>query len=61
MGVIPILSLVTAPGAVDPIALPLSILIVFGSAKLLSACFEAMGQPGIVGQILAGILLGPLH
>jgi Kef-type K+ transport system membrane component KefB len=34
-------------------------LIVFGSAKLLAGLFERFGQPGIVGQILAGVLIGP--
>src|SRR5438270_5499873 len=43
----------------DPVTLPLSMLIVFGSAKLLAALFERIGQPGIVGQILAGVLVGP--
>src|SRR5258708_414080 len=39
--------------------LPLAVLIVFGSAKLLSELFERFGQPGIIGEILAGVLLGP--
>jgi Kef-type K+ transport system membrane component KefB len=39
--------------------IPLAMLIVFGSAKLLAEVFERMGQPGIVGEILAGILIGP--
>lgn len=39
--------------------LPLSMLAVFGSAKLLDELFERFGQPGIVGQILAGVLIGP--
>jgi Kef-type K+ transport system membrane component KefB len=39
--------------------LVLSILIVFGSAKLLAEIFERAGQPGIVGEILAGVLIGP--
>src|SRR5436309_8546937 len=39
--------------------LPLAMLIVFASAKLLSEIFERLGQPGIVGEILAGILIGP--
>ncbi len=41
--------------------LPVSVtlLLVFGTAKLLSEAFEWLGQPGIVGEILAGILLGP--
>ena len=34
-------------------------LVVFASAKLLSEIFERLGQPGIVGEILAGILIGP--
>ncbi len=42
-----------------PAQIPLSLLIVFASAKLLSEAFERMGQPGIVGEILAGILIGP--
>jgi Kef-type K+ transport system membrane component KefB len=34
-------------------------LVVFASAKLLSEIFERLGQPGIVGEILAGVLIGP--
>jgi Kef-type K+ transport system membrane component KefB len=34
-------------------------LVVFASAKLLAEIFERLGQPGIVGEILAGILIGP--
>jgi Sodium/hydrogen exchanger family len=43
----------------DQIKLPLAMLLVFGSAKLLDEVFERLQQPGIVGQIVAGILLGP--
>jgi Kef-type K+ transport system membrane component KefB len=32
---------------------------VFGAAKLLAELFEQFGQPGIVGEILAGVLIGP--
>ncbi|HWB84988.1 MAG TPA: cation:proton antiporter [Bryobacteraceae bacterium] len=39
--------------------LPLSMLVVFASAKLLSELFERLHQPGIVGEILAGVLIGP--
>lgn len=39
--------------------IPLAMLIVFGSAKLLAELFEKFGQPGIVGEILAGIIVGP--
>src|SRR6185369_1277578 len=34
-------------------------LIVFASAKLLAEVAERLGQPGIVGEILAGVLIGP--
>ena len=40
-------------------ALPLTILIVFGVAKLFAELFERMGQPAILGEILAGVLIGP--
>jgi Kef-type K+ transport system membrane component KefB len=43
-------------GAAD---IPLSLLLVFASAKLLAEIFERCGQPGIVGEILAGVLIGP--
>jgi Kef-type K+ transport system membrane component KefB len=42
-----------------PFSLPLAMLIVFGSAKLLSDLFERVGLPGIAGEIVAGILIGP--
>jgi Kef-type K+ transport system membrane component KefB len=41
------------------LTIPLSMLVVFASAKLLAEIFERLGQPGIVGEILAGILIGP--
>jgi Kef-type K+ transport system membrane component KefB len=34
-------------------------LVVFASAKLLSEILERLGQPGIVGEIIAGVLIGP--
>lgn len=39
-------------------ALALSMLLVFGGAKVLSEIAERLRMPGIVGEILAGILLG---
>lgn len=39
--------------------MPLAMLVVFGSAKLLGEIFERIGQPAIVGEILAGALVGP--
>lgn len=38
---------------------PLTLLLVFASAKLLAELFERLGQPGILGEILAGVLIGP--
>ena len=43
----------------EELRLPLAMLLIFGSAKLLDEIFERLHQPGIVGQILAGILIGP--
>ncbi|HZQ93768.1 MAG TPA: cation:proton antiporter [Candidatus Sulfotelmatobacter sp.] len=43
----------------EQLGLPLAMLVIFGSAKLLDEIFERLHQPGIVGQILAGILIGP--
>jgi Kef-type K+ transport system membrane component KefB len=54
-----ILSALVVAGSTDQVKLPLAMLLVFGSAKLLDALFERLNQPGIVGQILAGILIGP--
>src|SRR4051812_14009041 len=39
--------------------LPLALLLIFGSAKLFANAFERLGQPGLVGEILAGVILGP--
>ncbi|MDP2998651.1 MAG: cation:proton antiporter [Bryobacterales bacterium] len=46
-------------GGADAAKIPLAMLLVFGSAKLLAELFERLGQPGIVGEILAGVLIGP--
>jgi Kef-type K+ transport system membrane component KefB len=45
--------------AEDAARIPLSMLVVFASAKLMAEIFERLGQPGIVGEILAGVLVGP--
>lgn len=44
---------------VENVKIPLVMLLVFGAAKLLAELFETLHQPGIVGEILAGVLLGP--
>jgi len=43
----------------EAVKLPLAMLAVFGSAKILDELFERFHQPGIVGQILAGVVIGP--
>jgi Kef-type K+ transport system membrane component KefB len=42
-----------------PAKIPLSMLVIFVSAKLMAELAERCGQPGIVGEILAGVLIGP--
>src|SRR3954453_12741299 len=39
--------------------IPLAMLVIFVSAKLMAEVFERINQPGIVGEILAGVLVGP--
>src|SRR5215469_14842112 len=34
-------------------------LVVFATAKLLAEFFEHLNQPGIVGEIIAGVVIGP--
>jgi Kef-type K+ transport system membrane component KefB len=41
------------------IQLPLSLLLVFGAAKILAELCERIHVPGVVGGLMAGILLGP--
>jgi len=39
--------------------LPVVLLIVFGSAKLMGEIFVKLRQPALVGEILAGVVIGP--
>ncbi|MEP6539137.1 MAG: cation:proton antiporter [Bryobacteraceae bacterium] len=55
----PLLSFFSVNSMPEAVQMPLAMLIIFGTAKLLAELFEAMGQPGIVGEILAGVLIGP--
>lgn len=43
----------------NPLTVPLSLLIVFVAAKLMAEFFERLKLPGIVGEILAGVVIGP--
>jgi Kef-type K+ transport system membrane component KefB len=45
--------------APERINLVLWMFIIFASAIVLAELFERFGQPGLVGEILAGILIGP--
>lgn len=40
-------------------SIPFSMLIVFGCAKLSAEIAERLKQPGIVGEIIAGVVIGP--
>ena len=53
----PVALLASAHGSA--IEIPLAMLVVFGCAKLLAEVFERLNQPGIVGEIIAGVLIGP--
>ncbi|HUI76745.1 MAG TPA: cation:proton antiporter [Bryobacteraceae bacterium] len=46
-------------GSTGPAKIPLSMLLIFVAAKLMAEIAERFGQPGIVGEILAGVLIGP--
>jgi Kef-type K+ transport system membrane component KefB len=48
-----------ATAIADPARIPLAMLVVFGCAKLGAEIAERLKQPGIVGEILAGVLIGP--
>lgn len=40
-------------------SIPLVMLILFASAKIMAEVAERLNQPGIVGEIFAGVLIGP--
>ena len=46
-------------GGANAAEIPLALLLVFVSAKLSAEIFQRLGQPGIVGEIFAGVLIGP--
>ena len=43
----------------NPLTIPLSLLVIFCSAKVMAELFERLRLPGIVGEIIAGVLVGP--
>jgi Kef-type K+ transport system membrane component KefB len=46
-------------GAGHAVSIPMAMLILFVSAKLMAEAAERLNQPGIVGEIIAGVLIGP--
>jgi Kef-type K+ transport system membrane component KefB len=48
-----------APGRQTLLLLLLQMLVVIAAARLLGRAFRRLGQPAVVGEIFAGILLGP--
>jgi Kef-type K+ transport system membrane component KefB len=52
-------ALLLFPANAGPGSIPISMLLLFVSAKLMAELAERLKQPGIVGEILAGVLLGP--
>ena len=53
------LPLLLASSAGRDFDLPLAMLLIFGSAKLLGEIAMRLRLPGLVGEILAGVLIGP--
>jgi len=43
----------------NPLTIPLSLLVIFCSAKIMAELFERLRLPGIVGEIVAGVVVGP--
>ncbi len=56
---VPLTPAILLGSAPDAENIPLAMLAVFGTAKLFAEIFERLKQPGIVGEILAGVLIGP--
>ena len=54
---------VASPGTADPHAQKLQLLVtlfvMFAAAKVMAEVFERLHQPAVVGEILAGVLIGP--
>jgi Kef-type K+ transport system membrane component KefB len=55
----PPIALLLLPANSGPGSIPFAMLLLFVSAKLMAELAERLNQPGIVGEILAGVLLGP--
>lgn len=56
---LPLVPAFATSGSGESVSLAVAMLMIFGSAKVLAEIFERLRQPGIIGEILAGILIGP--
>ena len=45
--------------SVDHAEILLALLVMFAAAKIMAEIFERLRQPAVVGEILAGIIIGP--
>ena len=45
--------------AVDHSTVLLSLFLILASAKIMAEIFERLRQPAVVGEILAGVIIGP--
>jgi Kef-type K+ transport system membrane component KefB len=58
-GAFHLVAFLLSPEKQQALHFPLTLLLVFGTAKLFANVCEAVGMPGLVGEIVAGVLLGP--
>ncbi len=40
-------------------AVLLQLIVMIGAARIMNSAFRAIGQPGVIGEIVAGLMLGP--
>ncbi len=45
--------------SVEHAGILLALLLMFAAAKIMAEIFERLRQPAVVGEILAGIIIGP--
>ena len=50
---------VVLAASVENASILLALLVIFTSAKILAEVFERMRQPAVIGEILAGVIIGP--
>jgi len=55
----PLASAATAPAPISPVLLLLQVALILLASRLIGIVFQKIGQPQVMGEIVAGILLGP--